>query len=92
MAQRGITVEVKCLQVIYPKKQILIVMLHKSVNLKCVQGKAQEYLIKAVKKAIHESGESGVEKVIALDLDFNILMDVGYPPMNFKKFKKGSKP
>ena len=25
-------------------------------------------------------------------MDFKILLDYGYPPLNFEKFKKGSKP
>ena len=67
-------------------------MLPKSISLKYVQENSQECIIKAVKKTIIESGGSGIKKSIALDLDFNIVMDVGYPPMNFEKFKKGSKP
>ena len=91
MAQGGIIVEIKPLQVIHSKKQILIAMIPKSVNLKYMQEKSQECLIKVVQKTIRDSGESGVKKSIALTLDFNILMDVGYPPMNFEKFRKGKK-
>ena len=87
--QGGIISEVKRLQVIYSKKKILIAMLPKSVSLKYVQEKAQECLIKAVKKTVLESGESSIKNIIALDLDFNILMDVKYPPMNFEKIQKG---
>ena len=91
MVWEGIIVEAKCLQVIHSKKGKLIAMLPTPANLKYVQKKAQEYLIKAVQKTINESGESGVKKSIALAFDFEILMDVRYPPMNFEKFKKGSK-
>ena len=91
MVQGGIIIEVKCLKVIHSKKKIVIAMLPKSANLKYVQEKAQECLIKAVQKTILESGESGVKKSITLALDFNILMDVGYPSKNFEKFKQGNK-
>ena len=57
IAQGCIIVEVKRLQVIDATKGMLIAMLPKFVNLKYVQEKAQECIIKAVAKTIHESGE-----------------------------------
>jgi len=41
---------------------------------------------------IAKSNWSNPKKSGKLLKDLNILVDVGYPPMNFEKFKKGSKP
>ena len=92
VTQGGIIVEVKRLQVIHYKKGLLIAMLPKSIDLKYMQETAQACLIKAVHKSINESNESTTKIGIAKEMDFKILADCGYPPLNFKKFKNGSKP
>ena len=48
--------------------------------------------IKAVSQTINKNNESTLRKNMAKAVDFKILLDYGYPPLNFKKFKKGSKP
>ena len=92
MAQGSVIVEVKHLQVIHSKKGLLIAMLPKMIDLKYVQEMAQSCLIKAVHQTIEASNKSTLKKNIAKEMDFKILVDCGYPPLNFKKFKKGGKP
>ena len=92
MAQGSIIIEVKRLQVIHSKKGLLITMLPKNIDLKYVQEKAQACLIKAVHQTIEASNESALKKNLAKEMDFKILVDCGYPPWNFKRLKRGSKP
>ena len=93
MAQGSIIIKVKhLLQVIHSKKGLLITMLPKSIHLKYVQETAQVCLVKAVHETIDESGESVTKKGIPKGMDNKILVDYGYPPLNFKKSKRKSKP
>ena len=92
MAQGGVIIEAKRLQVIYSKMGLLIIMLTKSVDLNYVQEIVHTCLIKAVHKTINESGKSSTKKGIAKDMNYKIHMDCGYPPLNFIKFEKGSDP
>ena len=92
MAQDGIIIKVKRLQVIQSKKGLLIAMLPKMILLKYVQEMAQACLIKAVHQTIEARNKSALEKNLTEDMDFKILVDCAYPSLNFERFKEGSKP
>ena len=91
MAQGGIIIEVKRLRVIHSKKALLIAMLPKMIDLKYVQEMARSCLIKVVHQTIEASNESALKKIIAKEMNFKILVNCWYPPLNFEKFKKGNK-
>jgi len=92
MAQEGIIVEVKRLQVRHSKRGILLPMIPCSIDGKYVQKEVQRCFTEAIVQSIENSSWSNPKKSGKLLKDLNILVDVGYPPMNFEKFKKGSKP
>ena len=92
MAQDRIIVEVKCPQVIHSRKGILLPMISRPINGKYVQKEVQRCFTESIKQTTEQSNWSNPKKSGKLLKDLNILLNVEYPPMNFEKFKKGSKP
>ena len=92
MVQDGIIVEVKHLQVIHSRKGILLPMIPHSIDGKCVQKEVQMCFTESIKQTIERNNWSNPKKSGEALKDLNILVEAGYPPMNFEKSKKGSKP
>ena len=91
MVQEGVIVEVKCLQVIYSKQGPLLPMIPWTTDGKYIQKEVQACFTKAIRQAIKESGWSKTKQSLQNLKDTKILVTVGYPPMNFEKYKKGTK-
>ena len=57
-----------------------------------MQKEVQKCFTESTKQTIAKSNWSNPKKSGKLLKDPNILLEVRYPPMNFEKFKEGSKP
>ena len=92
MAQCGLLVEVKHLQVTHSKKGLLFAMLPKNTDISYMQQHVQQCLIGAVHKTIDQGNDLPMTKDFAeIDGDFKVLVNLAYPPSNLKHQKKGTK-
>ena len=85
MAQEGIIVKVKRLQVPYSKKGIDLPMIPRLIDGKYVHKEVQKCFTEAIEQSTAKNNWSNPKRSGELLKDLNILEEVGYP-------QKGSKP
>ena len=92
MAQDSLLIEVRCPQVVHSKKGLLATMLPENMNLVYIQKHAQRCIIEGVHKTTGEGRDPPTRKGLNQKYgDFKVLVDLSYPPSNFKCQKKGTK-